>query len=521
MNIECLRKVSESDILINGKNNVMFKLTIITLLLLSSSLLAQQANDDPFAELEAELNTNNAAQSAQQKAFNELDAALEQEAAVGSPEYVQEFENWKKTYLQEYQNFREKHFGKMDDIRDNLLNTWGEAEVSEQSKYVEYSEDNSTKTVFDFENDEIRVSVIHDKNIDVGPEAAVQALNDIIAKDTAASSSAMPSLVQSISGAELDTTEILQLVETAQVEEGSVKAAEDPATILEQEIATITQQTKAQEQQIEKVYDVIESKDTALTFAEIKAKRQAESQFTKEEADAAAQTELQAQADAEALAESQANVKEAKLKKEYAQIKKLEAQRLARLKQQAAALANNKGKRDELVNKRITTYTIPLKNQKHAKRATPYIERVREQSIEYSLTPSLVFALIHTESYFNPKAKSHIPAFGLMQIVPRTAGHDVNRFLFGIDAPMAEDRLLKPTENIEAGTAYLHILFTRYLKKIENPQSRLYCAIAAYNTGSGNVAKTFNPDGARNINKAAKIINKLTPQQVYDRLIEN
>ena len=45
--------------------------------------------------------------------------------------------------------------------------------------------------------------------------------------------------------------------------------------------------------------------------------------------------------------------------------------------------------------------------------------------------------------------------------------------------------------------------------------------IAAYNTGSGNVAKTFNKGGSRNISKAAKIINKLSPQEVYDHLVAN
>jgi len=47
----------------------------------------------------------------------------------------------------------------------------------------------------------------------------------------------------------------------------------------------------------------------------------------------------------------------------------------------------------------------------------------------------------------------------------------------------------------------------------------LYCTIAAYNTGAGNVAKTFI--GNRNINKAAITINKLTPKQVYTKLMSN
>ncbi len=45
--------------------------------------------------------------------------------------------------------------------------------------------------------------------------------------------------------------------------------------------------------------------------------------------------------------------------------------------------------------------------------------------------------------------------------------------------------------------------------------------IAAYNTGAGNVAKTFNYDNSRNITKASTIINSMTPEQVYNKLISD
>ena len=86
---------------------------------------------------------------------------------------------------------------------------------------------------------------------------------------------------------------------------------------------------------------------------------------------------------------------------------------------------------------------------------------------------------------------------------------------------MLVENLFQANKNIEAGAAYLHILYNRYLRKIDNPQSRLYCAIAAYNTDSGNVAKTFNTDGSRNVTKAAKIINTLTPDEVYAKLLSS
>jgi membrane-bound lytic murein transglycosylase C len=77
--------------------------------------------------------------------------------------------------------------------------------------------------------------------------------------------------------------------------------------------------------------------------------------------------------------------------------------------------------------------------------------------------------------------------------------------------------LYNSSNNIEMGSAYLHILYYRYLKKIDNPTSRLYCTIAAYNTGSGNIAYAFTKN--HNISQAAKKINKMKPQAVYNHLI--
>ena len=130
-------------------------------------------------------------------------------------------------------------------------------------------------------------------------------------------------------------------------------------------------------------------------------------------------------------------------------------------------------------------------------------------------------AVIHSESSFDPKATSPIPAYGLMQIVPTTAGYDVNQIVRKISEPMSSGDLYVPDVNVETGAAYLNILNKRYLKSIENDESRLYCMIAAYNTGAGNVAKAFNADGARNIRKAAKVINKMAPDEVYQHLLHN
>jgi membrane-bound lytic murein transglycosylase C len=80
--------------------------------------------------------------------------------------------------------------------------------------------------------------------------------------------------------------------------------------------------------------------------------------------------------------------------------------------------------------------------------------------------------------------------------------------------------LYQPVKNIEMGTAYLHIINYRYLKGIKNPLSRMYCVISAYNTGAGNVSRAFD-NGSRKgrLKRAIKVINKMTPEQVYNTLI--
>lgn len=138
---------------------------------------------------------------------------------------------------------------------------------------------------------------------------------------------------------------------------------------------------------------------------------------------------------------------------------------------------------------------------------------------KYDLPVSLILAIMQTESSFNPRATSPIPAFGLMQLVPRTAGIDAYNHVYGEKKVLAPEYLYVPDQNIELGVAYFYILTNRYLRKVKDPLSRFYCAVAAYNTGVGNVAKTFV--GSKSISKAASAINQKTPQQVFDFLKQN
>jgi len=169
--------------------------------------------------------------------------------------------------------------------------------------------------------------------------------------------------------------------------------------------------------------------------------------------------------------------------------------------------------------KRKITITIPLQQNFLTTRAEEFSDTVQAQASRQDLTASLIFAIMETESHFNPRARSHIPAFGLMQLVPTSGGVDAYNYLYGRKTILPPAYFFQSDQNIELGVGYLKLLNERYLKSIKNPLSRLYCTVAGYNTGAGNVARAFN--GTTNINNAAKIINKMTPSQVYERLLDN
>lgn len=171
--------------------------------------------------------------------------------------------------------------------------------------------------------------------------------------------------------------------------------------------------------------------------------------------------------------------------------------------------------------KNAFVYSVVVQMPKDAmlKRSKVYEQKVRKHAKKQELPVELVFAIMQTESAFNPRARSHIPAYGLMQIVPRTAGIDTYNYLYHEKKLVTGAYLYDSTNNITMGSAYLHILYYRYLKKIKNPTSRLYCTIAAYNTGAGNIAWAFTKK--YNMTKAAPLINALTPKQVYNRLLKD
>lgn len=96
-------------------------------------------------------------------------------------------------------------------------------------------------------------------------------------------------------------------------------------------------------------------------------------------------------------------------------------------------------------------------------------EYLRNVSRQEGVDESLVRAVIHAESNFNPSARSEKGAVGLMQLMPETARE------LGINNPE------NPRENIRGGV--------KYLGQLIDEHDSLREALAAYNAGPEAVEK--------------------------------
>lgn len=108
---------------------------------------------------------------------------------------------------------------------------------------------------------------------------------------------------------------------------------------------------------------------------------------------------------------------------------------------------------------------------------------------EFGVDRSLVKAVIHAESGYNPNAVSSKGAAGLMQLMPGTAQ----------DLKVADS--FNPSDNIRGGVRYLRFLLDTF-------KGNVTLAIAAYNAGLSKVAKHGGvPPYEETRNYVSKVLN--------------
>jgi len=106
---------------------------------------------------------------------------------------------------------------------------------------------------------------------------------------------------------------------------------------------------------------------------------------------------------------------------------------------------------------------------------SPWDDLARRHTREGDIDWRMLTAQMFQESRFDPQARSHVGAYGLMQMMPATAQQ------------MGVDDLGDPDEQVRAGAAYMRWLYGRFSPDLA-PQDRLAFTLAAYNAGYGHVS---------------------------------
>ncbi|WP_404342891.1 murein transglycosylase domain-containing protein [Pseudoalteromonas mariniglutinosa] len=163
----------------------------------------------------------------------------------------------------------------------------------------------------------------------------------------------------------------------------------------------------------------------------------------------------------------------------------------------------------------IHSVSFPLVDNNEHLRKEKFSQYVLTAAKKYRVSAALIYAVIETESSFNPYAVSSANAYGLMQVIPATAGKDVYQRVKKRAGQPSKAMLFKPQYNIDIGSAYLSILRDDYLSKITKAQSKHFAIISSYNGGAGNVLRIFN----QNRDIAFRQINSLSASTFYEILI--
>ena len=124
------------------------------------------------------------------------------------------------------------------------------------------------------------------------------------------------------------------------------------------------------------------------------------------------------------------------------------------------------------------------------------MDRINRAAERNGLEPSLVLAVIRTESTFQPDAVSPKGAIGLMQLLPSTAAEVAAEL--GLEWDGAH-QLLEPDLNIELGTYYLAKLADHYRGDMD-------LALEAYNRGPTRLARLRAGGGPGPRNYAQRVL---------------
>ena len=438
-----------------------------------------------------------------QETFEEFLKQQQQAQQQAFEDELSEFQNYVAEVTSQYDAYEQQQAREFEAFKKAVEEKWQDFKAPSKKEYVEYDDDLDSRASIDFEKGEITVEVIVEEDI---PDPVFQPVNEV---------------ENNVPKQETKQAPIRQVTQ----EKKKVTEPKSPKSIVEK---TVPKQ---------------ETKQAPIRQMTQEKKKDTEPKSLKSIVGKTKTPEFQKEKPQQRSPEVKKKISDQKLQRKLADILKAKGddgkpmlnKQVVDKKGKTVTPATAKAYASELVanapvatktykakdGKKRTVYTVkvPMKSDHINTRADRYKQEILKQSKRFNIDPIIAFAVMETESAFNPKAKSHIPACGLMQLVPKSGARDAYLYVYKKDKFLDGDYLYKPGNNIELGCAYLAKIRHRYFKTIEDDERAYICVVPAYNTGIGNVAKALVNEPK--LKPASQKANSMSPDQLYNKLMKD
>lgn len=425
----------------------------------------------------------------------------------------EDFDDFREEAIKEYNEYAEAMHAEYMEYLSSIKSMWGENNAAEDTKteWVEYGNDLKSRSIVNFEKGKIDVEILLDNVNDNDSTAIKKRLAEAIKALLNSKGKTLPYKSQIDEQLTLSPTPILEgLVDFSKYDIPKEIASKDIKQIAVDKPKKPTPPTPVVKSSTLTDNENKEEKNSAKTTMA----NEAINKKKKAEEEKLAETKIvknEPIVNKEAASTPVTNTP----KEENKKVETLIAENIAKAIAEQSKKSSNTIKGEDNIERKVIKIEMPLVSDNLSKNAAIYKDYVEQYSQKFKIEQPLIYAVMEQESCFNPKAKSWVPAYGLMQLVPSSGGYDAYRYVYKNDWIPTQSYLYIPHQNIELGTAYLRILMNQF-SNVTNPDCRRLCVIASYNTGAGNVSRAFT--GNTNIKKAIPLINEYSYQQLYDYL---
>ncbi len=432
----------------------------------------------------------------------------------------QEFNDSADSTIQAFNEYQAKLYNEYNDHCNNVVAKWGDSVVVESmpKQWVEYSVDLSERSIVDYNSGNVKIELLLSPDELKDNELVNAKMQEAVARllSTKGKSSNYKSKYEeqielsntSVIGSQLDLTKFTLKDYYAEAFESSGrKAAIRPAA---PPTPTLAGNTKIAARKVR----IKKNNQASLANKKIAERNERE---RAEEAKRLEEEQIKAAREAK-----EREAKENKL----IDIKEVEGKLIAKNSTEIAKtiVIESKIKREVRDNGKgakvaVASLDLVLVKDHVAERAARFSGIIDTHSNTFGIYEPLIYAIMEQESNFNPVAKSWVPAYGLMQLVPTSGGRDAYNYVHKRDVIPSSSFLYDPNNNVELGTAYLKVLKQGSFRDIKDERCKLLCMIAAYNCGAGNVSRAIN--GTTAISRAIPIINTMSYDQLFSKFSRN